>query len=218
MLLGRKSAKKQPEGIDMIALKSHDQRRARRQAEIQEQLTLAKKLGDRAMEGGELSIPGFMAIGFPLIRPDSAEYANIVNAYHRAAHIAAGSCVQIGPSFNAVVGVTAGTGKENIAFNVKPRLDHDGRDGYYVTADILCERALYSYDGPRNATIHGSAEQPYGVSFIDSLHLQSPSPVRVITPHTINPENHDVYANGGAPSHTDPYTDRLLSDIAATRA
>lgn len=216
MLLGRKSVKKQPEDIDTIALRSHDHRRARKQAEIQEQLALAKKLGDRAMDGGELSIPGFMAIGFPLLRPDSAEYAKIVNAYHRAAHIAAGSCVRIGS--NAVLGITSGTGKENIAFNVQPCLDHNGNDGYYVTADVLCERALYTHAGPEAATIYGDAEQPYGVSFIDSFNLRDPSPVRVILPHTVNPEGHDTYADNGAPSYTDPYTNRLLSDIATQRA
>ncbi len=217
MFFGRKPIQKhQP--IDGVVLKSRERTRAARSAEIQEQLVLAKKLGDRAMEGEEFGIPGFMAIGFPLLRPDSAEYARIVNAYHNVARMAAGSCVQVGPDFNRVIGIKAGRGKESIAFNIIPSLDHEGNDTYEVTADVLCTKAIYTHSGSEDAIIHGDVVNPHGVTFIDST-LRGPAPVRMITPHAIdNPTDGDRFADNGNPSWTDTYTERLLPSPPAIQA
>ncbi len=208
MFFGRKSTQK-PQHTNGVAPGLHERSRtSRRRTETLENLARAKQLGDRAI-GKELSIPGFMAIGFPLLRPDSAEYAKIVNAYHSAARLAAGSCIVVGPASDLVIGVKAEKGKSSIALNIA-----ESETGYSVTADILCAKALYTHDATGDIPVYGDPDQPYGVTFIDSSLPNGLEPVRVIKPHEIgNPATGDIFADDGKPSWTDSYTERLLPAI-----
>lgn len=200
--------------IDETVVIAEGERKARERKEAQRRVDLSRALAERAIQGEKVGITGFMAIGFPQLTPDMQAYKEMTKSIRDVQRIKPGSILVVGErGWSQVFGVKADTDNEGVQFNVKPKIDSQGEDSHYVEADVMCARAVYDHRLADEATMHGTDEAAYGVSFIDTFVSNATRSVRPIIASSEPELEYHLYADGGR-VYNPSYVDRLLEELS----
>ncbi|MBI5357809.1 hypothetical protein HZB74_03100 [Candidatus Saccharibacteria bacterium] len=184
------------QSIERIVAREERSWQSKVEKDRERRTSLSRKLGDRAMKGEPIGFTGFMAIGFPDLTPESEEYKRLLNAYVQAVRIPADSYVRIGDPSSQITAIKAFSGEEGIAFSV----DREASGRHIVEAQILCKKAVYNHTLPPSATVYGTEDHPYPVSFMDSFILGT----------TASPVTRIDLSNSMAPTH--PTANEILEN------